>query len=159
MNMHLLKRKQLFLIGILLIFLDQLSKSFVTAHLSSTMTGKLLPGLLQLRLVQNTGAAFSLFSNSTPLLGLLSFVFALVLFLWIWRSSPMPFWQGLGAAFLLGGAVGNGLDRWRLGYVIDFIQFVPVNFPIFNVADISINLAVLFFAIDIFNRRHHQQDS
>ncbi|HJN35348.1 MAG: signal peptidase II [Prochlorococcus sp.] len=159
MTRRLLQRHTLILISALLVILDQLSKSWARDHLEATLTGRLVPGLLQLRLVQNTGAAFSLFSGATPILGVLSFAFALGLCVWIWRSSPLPFWQGLGAAFLLGGALGNGLDRWRLGHVTDFIQLVPIDFPVFNAADVAINLAVLCFGIDLLTRRHDQQQS
>ena len=50
---------------------------------------------------------------------------------------------------MLGGAIGNGLDRWRSGAVVDFVALVPIDFPIFNGADVAINLAVLCFAIDL----------
>jgi signal peptidase II len=64
------------------------------------------------------------------------------------RSLVAPRLLALG--FLLGGAVGNGIDRWRLGAVIDFLALVPVTFPVFNLADVAINLAVVCFAIDLF---------
>jgi signal peptidase II len=51
--------------------------------------------------------------------------------------------------FLLGGATGNGIDRWTSGAVVDFLALVPINFPVFNLADVAINLAVLCFAIDL----------
>ena len=70
------------------------------------------------------------------------------------RSRQQPLWQGLALAFLLGGTLGNGIDRWKLGHVTDFIEFVPVSFPIFNGADIAINLAVICFVIDALSRRH-----
>jgi cytochrome c-550 len=57
-------------------------------------------------------------------------------------------------ACLLGGTLGNGWDRWRLGYVVDFLALVPINFPIFNGADIAINLAVLCFGLDFWLNRH-----
>ena len=98
------------------------------------------------------GAAFSLFSNATPFLGLLSLIVSVGLIFWLWRFSQISIWQSLAIAFLLGGSLGNGLDRWFLGYVIDFIEIVPFNFPIFNFADIAINLGVLFFVIDICNK-------
>ena len=65
----------------------------------------------------------------------------------------LPFWQALAAAALLGGTVGNGIDRWRLGHVVDFLALEPIDFPIFNAADVAINLAVLCFAIDLWTRR------
>jgi signal peptidase II len=58
-------------------------------------------------------------------------------------------------AFLLGGTIGNGLDRWRLGYVIDFLALVPIDFPVFNAADIAINLAVLCFGLDLLSTREN----
>ena len=61
--------------------------------------------------------------------------------------------QALAAAALLGGTLGNGLDRWRLGHVVDFLALEPIDFPIFNGADVAINLAVLCFAIDLWTRR------
>ena len=54
--------------------------------------------------------------------------------------------RGPGAA--VGGALGNGLDRWRYGQVVDLLEFVPVSFPVFNVADVAINLAVAALVID-----------
>ena len=71
----------------------------------------------------------------------------------------MPIWQGLAVAFLLGGTIGNGMDRWRLGHVTDFLQLVPVDFPIFNAADVAINMAVICFAIDFLTRRHDHKHS
>ncbi|HJN32886.1 MAG TPA: signal peptidase II, partial [Prochlorococcus sp.] len=114
-------------------------------------------GLLQLRLISNTGAAFNLFNGATFLLGLLSLAVTIGLMVWIWRAGQMPLWQGLAVSFLLGGTIGNGLDRWRLGHVTDFLQLVPVDFPIFNGADVAINLAVICFGIDALTRRHGQQ--
>ena len=103
--------------------------------------------------MHNTGAAFSVLQGSTALLGLLSLGVGIGLILWIWRERVLPFWQALAAAELLGGTVGNGIDRWRLGHVVDFLALEPIDFPIFNAADVAINLAVLCFAIDLWTRR------
>lgn len=149
-----LARRPLLLISVLIVVIDQASKAWVCAHLQLGRPAPFLPGLLQLRWVRNTGAAFSLFRDSTLVLGLLSLVVALGVAVWIWRSRQQPFWQGLALAFLLGGTVGNGIDRWSLGHVTDFLELVPINFPIFNGADIAINLAVACFVIDALTRRH-----
>ena len=117
-----------------------------------------VPGVLQLTLVRNTGAAFSLFRESSLLLGLLSFAVAVGVSIWIWREARRGLWMGLALGFLLGGTIGNGIDRWRLGHVTDFLELVPIQFPIFNWADVAINLAVLCFAIDAFSNRHEQSD-
>jgi signal peptidase II len=101
-----------------------------------------------MRLVANTGAAFSLLSDSTLALAVVSLLVSLVLFAWIQFRTPSGRWLALAAGLLLGGAIGNGIDRWRLGWVVDFLELVPVRFPVFNIADVAINAAVLCLLID-----------
>ena len=149
-----LSRGPLLLLSSVILMVDQFSKAWVRNQLQLGVPSPFLPGLLQWRWVRNTGAAFSLFSDSTPVLAFLSLAVGLIVALWIWRSRQQPVWQGLAMAFLLGGTLGNGIDRWKLGHVTDFIELVPVSFPIFNGADIAINLAVVCFVIDALSRRH-----
>ena len=148
-----LARRSTLLNALVIVAVDQLSKAAASGALQRGQSLPLLPHLLSLQLVHNTGAAFSVLQNSTPLLGLLSLGVGIGLILWIWRERVLPFWQALASAALLGGTLGNGLDRWRLGYVVDFLALEPIDFPIFNGADIAINMAVLFFAIDLWTRR------
>lgn len=129
--------------------LDQVTKSLALAHLPPGVSRPLLPGLLDLRLVFNTGAAFSLFTGAASLLGGISLAVAVAVLIWLQRSGPLRFWQGSGVGVLLGGTIGNGIDRWRLGTVTDFLELVPISFPIFNVADVAINLAVVFLLLDL----------
>jgi signal peptidase II len=128
--------------------LDQGTKAWALQQLPSGLAQPFLPGLLQLRLVHNTGAAFSLLTGSTPLLALVSLVVCVALALLLWRRPPQTMPLSLALGLLLGGAAGNGLDRWRLGSVTDFLELVPISFPVFNLADVAINLAVLCFLID-----------
>ncbi len=130
---------------------DQLSKSWAATVLAGGPPRTLLPGLIDLTFTTNTGAAFSLFSGSTAALAIVSLVVAALVLVLILRSSErcMPLARQLALGFLLGGAVGNGIDRWRLGAVIDFLALVPVSFPVFNLADVAINLAVACFAIEL----------
>jgi signal peptidase II len=136
------------IVAVLMVALDQVSKLWAVAHLPAGQVQALWPGLLQLRLVRNTGAAFSLFTGSTRPLAVVSLVVAIAVAMLLVRRPPTKLLPALALGFLLGGAVGNGIDRWRLGAVIDFLEFVPVSFPVFNVADVAINLAVLCFALD-----------
>ena len=127
---------------------DQLSKAWALNHLSGAGVQPLLPGLLELQLVFNTGAAFSMLTGSTMLLGLVSAAVAIALVVWIQTAGPLRRLQWLGLGLLLGGAIGNGLDRWRLGQVVDFLALVPIRFPVFNLADVAINLAVAALVLD-----------
>ncbi|MEB3172016.1 MAG: signal peptidase II [Synechococcaceae cyanobacterium] len=136
------------LLALLVVALDQGSKLLAVSRLPAGEVQGFLPGLLQLRRVSNSGAAFSLFTGSTAALGLVSLAVSLGVALLLLRRPPTLLLPALALGFLLGGALGNGIDRWRLGAVIDFLEFVPVSFPVFNIADVAINLAVLCFALD-----------
>ena len=153
MNHRVLGRSGVILIAVLVVLIDQLSKAWITDLLSDGRSLRAVPGLLDLRLVHNTGAAFSLLRGATPVLALLSLVVVIAVLIWLWRQQRLPIWQGLAVGLLLGGSLGNGLDRWRLGYVVDFLALVPIDFPIFNPADVAINLAVICFAVDLWSNR------
>ena len=153
MNHRMLGRSGVILIAVLVVLIDQLSKAWITDLLRDGRSLRAVPGLLDLRLVHNTGAAFSLLRGATPVLALLSLVVVIVVLIWLWRQQRLPIWQGLAVGLLLGGSLGNGLDRWRLGYVVDFLALVPIDFPIFNPADVAINLAVICFAVDLWSNR------
>ena len=141
-------RGQALTVAALVVLADQLSKAWALQHLPLGSVRPLLPGLLALQRVENPGAAFSLFSNSTVPLALVSAVVSLVVLGWLLLRPPVSPWLRLGLALVLGGAVGNGLDRWRHQAVVDFLALVPIQFPIFNLADVAINLAVGCLLID-----------
>jgi signal peptidase II len=144
--------------ALVVVVLDQLSKHLALRHLPPGYGTPLWPGLLNLQLVRNTGAAFSLFTGLPRLLGLVSLVVSVALLLWILRRPPRGPWESLGFGLLLGGALGNGLDRWRLGAVVDFLALVPIQFPVFNLADVAINLAVLCFFLHLSPWRRSSED-
>ena len=140
---------QVYGLALAVVALDQGSKVWAV-HALAAGARPLLPGLLDLQLTTNTGAAFSLLAGATPILGLVSLAVVLAGAVWVKRQRSLTPARGLGVALLLGGAAGNGLDRWRSGAVVDFLALVPIDFPIFNLADVAINLAVLCLAIDLW---------
>lgn len=158
-NRRTLRREALVLIAASMVILDQLSKHWARSSLILGSPMPFIPGVLQFRLVHNTGAAFSLFTDSTTVLGILSLIVTLGVAAWIWSQPRHWSWMGLALAFLLGGTLGNGIDRWRLGHVTDFLELVPIQFPIFNWADVVINVAVVCFAIDAFLERYGRVES
>jgi signal peptidase II len=149
-----------FLLAVLLLLADQLSKAWASAQLEGAGVRPFLPGLLEFTYTTNTGAAFSLFSGAARALGLVSLAVAVGVALAIWRlgRSPLGLARCLALGMLLGGAIGNGIVRWRLGAVVDFLAFVPISFPVFNLADVAINLAVLCFLIDLLGPAGPSQD-
>ena len=135
--------------SLFIIFLDQVSKFLVLSTLGFESSKNVIPNLLNFTLVKNKGAAFSLFSNSTSILTVASVLATLLLITIIFKSPPKSYWNFIGLAYLLGGTVGNGIDRLFKGYVLDFFELIPINFPIFNIADISINIAIVCFIVNI----------
>ena len=132
-----------------IILLDQVSKFLVLSILGFERSKIIIPYFLNFTLVKNKGAAFSLFSNSTNILTIISILTSILLINIILKVPPKSYWNLIGLAYLLGGTVGNGIDRLFRGYVLDFLEIVPIDFPIFNIADISINIAIICFIVDI----------
>jgi signal peptidase II len=125
--------------------LDQWTKLEVVHRLMLGESHPVIPGLLAMTHVTNTGGAWSLLAGHTMFLGLLSLAVCLGLVVYerLWQDRKVG--QTLGMAFLLGGAAGNMLDRLRLQHVVDMVdlQWQGQNiFPIFNVADIGIDIGV-----------------
>ena len=140
-----------------IIILDQITKFLVLSILGFERSKNIIPYLLNFTLVKNEGAAFSLFSNSTSILTIISIIVSLILITIILKYPPKSFWNLLGLAFLLGGTLGNGIDRLFKGYVIDFIELVPINFPIFNLADVAINIAIICFLLDVIRTKDRKR--
>ena len=140
-------RVKVIIITVITLCLDQISKSYIISS-HDNVSSPILLNLLKINLVTNKGAAFSLFSNQTLLLAFTSLFVSLVLLTIIARNTSFTFARGIYLGLLLGGTLGNGIDRWRLGHVIDFIELVPINFPVFNIADISINLAMILILLE-----------
>ncbi len=127
--MHL-KNRLFWIAAIIAIILDQLTKYWVVQTLSLGETQALIPGILHFTYTQNKGAAWSFLSNSAFAYWLrwLSLAASLVLMAWATFGSKLNYWEQIGWGLILGGAIGNGIDRFRLGKVVDFIYFILINF-------------------------------
>ncbi len=132
---------------LLLVGLDQLVKFLVTTNLSLGSTVELLPGIIRLTYVRNTGAAFSMFSGMRwPLIAITIAVTLALIFVLATRRVTHPFgiWS---LVFIIGGAIGNLIDRIFLGYVVDMFEPTFINFAVFNVADIFVVCGGIAFCI------------
>jgi len=152
--------KQVLARGLLITFVvacciaaDQFSKQWAINNLQPGEPQPFLPGLLRLNIINNPGGAFSLGSSNGELMGLLAATFSTLILAWIvkrvWSSTPLPVVEQFGMGCILGGALGNLIDRAAKGQVTDFLEFAFIKFPIFNVADalIDVGIAFLFIAI------------
>ena len=106
--------------------------------------------LFKLDFVKNYGAAFNIFSGSRIFLSFISIIFSILLIYLIIRKNNLKTFDLYSYSFILGGTIGNGIDRIIKGYVIDFINLNIINFPVFNIADISINIGFIFLVFNIF---------
>ena len=152
------RRVKILIHSFYIILIDQISKLSVLRTLGFERSKNIIPNILNFTLVKNKGAAFSLFSNSTTLLTITSIFASLLLITLIIKYPPKSYWNSMGFVYLLGGTVGNGIDRLINGYVIDFLELVPINFPIFNLADISINIAIICFIIDQISNKYKARE-
>lgn len=133
--------------AIAVILLDQIVKFIVCRDLSSTDSITVIPRVLNFVNVQNTGAAFSMFSEKTAILSVVSIVFCIaVLVLWFYKKEK-HFLLKLSLMLLFSGALANALDRIFRHYVVDFIETEFIKFPVFNIADIAITFGTVFLMI------------
>ena len=125
---------------------DQAVKYYVVTHLALYESAPLLPGLVELYYIRNTGGGFSILSGHTWLLTLLTAaVMVFVAVLLVRRTFPHPLAMWTMTA-ILGGGLGNLIDRVRLGYVVDMFNFQFMRYPVFNVADILVVCGTIGFA-------------
>lgn len=124
------------LFALAIVILDQVTKFLTVAHIPLYADVPLIPGVLQLTYVQNTGAAFSSFEGQQWLFALIFGVFTVML-LWEYFKKSMPFtkFERWCIAAIYAGGLGNMIDRVRLGFVVDMIETTFIDFPVFNVAD------------------------
>ena len=139
-------------LALLVIVLDQLSKAYILDGLSLREVGRVvvLPPVFNLTYVENSGVSFGLFGGGSArwLLSAFSVVVALVLVWWATRSDRRLLTAAIG--LVIGGAVGNVIDRIRFGYVVDFLDFSGTGvFPwVFNIADSAITVGVVLLILD-----------
>jgi signal peptidase II len=139
-----------FIISGLLIGLDQWVKWWIVNDLSLGETKNLIPGVLSLNHIRNTGAAWSMLEGKMWLFAIITIIAVIVIVtLMIKNQRKGSRWLMIGLSLILAGAIGNFIDRVRLGYVVDMFQTDFMNFPIFNVADITLVCGVVCILIYI----------
>ena len=137
-------------LSIFIILVDQFTKYLISYNYKIFLNKDFF--LFRLDFVKNYGAAFNLFSGSRLFLSLLSVTCSIVLIYLILRKNNSNAFDLYAYSFILGWTIGNGIDRILKGYVVDFINLNFINFPVFNIADISINIGFIFLLYSIFKK-------
>ncbi|HAM15030.1 MAG TPA: signal peptidase II [Eggerthellaceae bacterium] len=131
--------------------LDQYAKSlFAGMKPDGSVLAGPFAGLVDIRLVHNTGAAWGMFADNTIALGVFSIVVCVAIaaaFFATVRSSSVL--QTVSLALITAGGVGNAIDRFSQGYVVDFIEFSFFDFPVFNIADIGVTCGFALLVISL----------
>jgi len=131
-----------------IILIDQFTKYLIFYNKKLFINKDFL--LFKLDFVKNYGAAFNIFSGSRVFLSLISVFFSILLIYLIFRKNTLNSYDLFSYSFILGGTIGNGIDRIFRGFVVDFINLNIINFPVFNIADISINIGFIILLYNIF---------
>ena len=157
-----MKKDYLLFIGLALIILllDQASKWMAVSHIEAHESLSVIPGFFNLVLVKNRGMAFGILSQTRSgfyyffLLATTIGVVGVILFFFFWIKERKK-WLTVGLSCILGGALGNLVDRARLGYVIDFLDFFlkDYHWPAFNVADSSVTIGTFWLLFNIIKGR------
>ena len=140
------KINYLFTITVILIF-DQFLKVYINSNISNLINKDLI--IFTFEFVKNDGAAFNIFSGSRFFLSVISILSSIILFYFIFIAENKSI-NKYGLSFIMAGSIGNGIDRILNGYVIDFIKIKFIDFPVFNIADIVINVGVIILIISYF---------
>jgi signal peptidase II len=144
------------------VILDQFSKYIASTSLHLFQVVDVMP-MFSWTLRHNTGAAFSFLADAGGwqrwFFALIAFVVSIVIFLWIKRLQSHEKWQAIALALILGGAIGNVIDRVWLGYVVDFIlvYYKQWEYPAFNIADSAIFIGVVMIIIDAIREYRNER--
>ncbi len=138
-----------YVIILVLIAADQISKYAIEAGLDLNQSIPLIDGIFHITYIRNFGAAFSILQGKQPFLIVITFIALAAVIVYLTLKRKESHWAlSLSLAFIAGGGIGNLIDRIRLGYVIDFLDFR--RFPVFNVADICVCLGCGLLILYLF---------
>jgi len=135
-------------LSIFIVLVDQFTKFLMSYNNKLFINKDFL--FFKLDFVKNYGAAFNIFSDSRIFLSFIIILFSILLIYLIFRKNPLNSFDLYSYSFILGGTIGNGIDRIYKGFVVDFINLNFINFPVFNIADISINIGFVLLLYKIF---------
>lgn len=137
---------------LILTICDQLLKSWVASSIVLGGSKQLIPGIIELTNLRNSGAAWSIFEGQQTFFTIITIVVIIVIgyFIWQYRKNiPML----IGLSLIMAGTIGNFIDRLRQGYVVDMFETTFINFPIFNIADMCLTIGVIWLIICILKEK------
>lgn len=156
------KRQSFFRIGIflglvaLVLVLDQLTKSMVSDRVVGEEIAVIIPSFLRITLVHNTGAAWGMLGDWTNGLVVVGLVACILIVAFVFfKGKDQSMMTVVACALLFSGGLGNAIDRVTNGFVVDMIEVIAFEFPVFNVADCAITIGVILLIASVlfFNKK------
>ncbi len=145
------EKKINFIIVSIIIILDQITKCIITLNYDYFLNKNIF--IFSINFVKNYGAAFNIFEGNRVFLSSISILSSLILIYFIFIKQRLNQLDRYALSFILAGSLGNGIDRIIKGYVIDFINLKLFDFPIFNIADIAINIGCIILIFNYFKSK------
>ena len=137
-----------FILVFIVFTIDQISKYIISFNYEYFLNKNIF--IFSINYVQNYGAAFNIFEGNRVFLSSISIISSLILIYFIFFKGKLNLFDRYGLSLILSGSLGNGIDRIIKGYVIDFINLNLFDFPIFNIADIAINIGCIILIFNYF---------
>ncbi len=144
----------IFIIVSIVLSLDQLTKFFITKNLLLNQSLPVIKGIFHITLVHNRGAVFGILKNQDPLF-IFTSIFAIILVYYSLKKNIQQKTYTVSLTLILGGALGNLIDRLFFGYVIDFLDFRI--WPVFNIADSAVTIGAILLGWSVFKRTENRK--
>lgn len=148
-----------FLIAVVAFVIDQMSKWSIATYVEIDQKLPFIPGFIQLTSIRNRGAAFGILQDQRLLFLLVTTLVLVGIIIYLGKIYRDQKFLGFALSLLLGGALGNFVDRALHGEVVDLLEFTFINFPVFNMADVFITIGVLMVIIDSFRKSRMEKAS
>lgn len=143
----------------IIILIDQISKYAISNYMQQGESIQVIGNVLRLTYIKNPGMAFGIQVGSKLFFTIFSSIACVVISIYLFRIKSENFWARFALASILGGAIGNLIDRIVYGEVIDFIHFRIIRWPIFNVADIAVTIGmIILIAFVIFDKKQLESE-
>lgn len=136
-----------YLLALVVLIVDQVTKYLVVQNIELYQVKVFLPGVLSWMYIQNTGAAWSILEGQMWFFYVITTVVIIGVLYIMQKYAKESRLFSMGLALILAGALGNFIDRIRLGYVVDMVRIELIDFPIFNVADMSLSIGVALIIV------------
>lgn len=147
-------KNKVYLTSVIVLLIDQIVKLLIKTNMNLNEEISIIPNFFSIQYLKNTGAAFSILENQTILLAITSIICISVIIYYLKKEENLTTAMYLSLGLVLGGILGNLIDRIVYQGVIDFLSFqiFNYNFPVFNIADIGITIGVLLLIIIYISR-------